>query len=243
VRLHILELCKRKAWDVARDFTLGHAQRPVVGPRALSFYAVALVDNRQPGAIDFIRTYSTALASDDLAWGNISHAYFTLEEYDKVITWTQDWQVRSGRESWMLLNRAAALHYLKKKEAALQVHRDALSLPPDYTQPWHALWLAFEQACDGKETAAFLAEYKLSELESFYKFLYSLVQTLEKSRQQASLPELRRLLVAGIGKPANRALSPLERRLLRSAGKAMLRTSIRWPVKLWSLWLFLVGAS
>jgi hypothetical protein len=241
VRLRIQGLCEKRAWDDARALTLRLAERPTLGPKVLSFYAVALADHRKPGALSFIKTHQDALRNDDLAWGNISHAYFVLKEYNKVLSWTADWESRAGLESWMLLNRVEALREKRQDTAAAQVSRAALALPPDYTQGWHALWLAFDAACEGKETSAFLADYDLSEKAGFFSYLHALVQVLEKNQQGAGVSTLRRLMLAGIGQPSTRPLSDFERRLTRRTGMVLLRSSKSWLVKLWCLWLLLGG--
>jgi len=236
----IRHLCNTDRWDTARALAL--RTKAPIRARALSSYAVALAEHGKAGALDFIQEHAATLATDDLAWGNIAHAYETLEELDKGIAWTDDWKQRAAPQPWMLLNRVDALRARGREAEAIEVSRFALTLPPDYTRGWHALWLAFDAACAGKETAAFLAEFEISQQEGFFVFLAGLVRTLERGRQGAGFGELRKSLIAGLGETPSRPLRPFERRLLRRTGEALAKSSPHLLVKLWCLWLRLVGA-
>jgi cellulose synthase operon protein C len=163
-------------------------QRGKVGQRAIATYVDALAGARQYQRLQrYIQSARQSLHRDTYTWGSVGWALLTSGDFQAAAQWLADWQERSDLKPWMLSNLVEALRYLKRDKESNKVCRYALTLAQDHATYVHRLWLAFDEALAGRSS---LAEYQLkqvdsSSLQSYYHFLYLLVQAMLEAQAKS----------------------------------------------------------
>jgi tetratricopeptide (TPR) repeat protein len=218
-------------------------KRGSVGARAAAAYLEALVENgRTVPARRFFKKYGPSLRCDLIAWGTVGSALLSLGEYRDALSWTDDWEERSGICPWMLHVRAFALRSVGRDAAAGEVSRQALTLESeDNSNGAHALWLAIDHllAERAEEAGQLLGRINPEELPPFYHLLHAMacatatVKTISPAERQNALPHVKQAL-HGVKAPAIVVRSPAWRRAHHGLARQIAREIGGMPAALWA---------
>jgi tetratricopeptide (TPR) repeat protein len=168
------------------------AGRGEAGRRTLVAHAVALgnAKKRRP-LLGWMRTYRDLFREDTWGWGTIGYALSLADADHAVVAWMPDWAAHADAEPWMLINLVLALRGLGRLAEARRVGEHTLKvLRPDYTTPYHEVWLTLDEAVDGDTAAAAqrLAAMDQRKLDDYYQVIRTLAECVLQVRQ-ASPPE------------------------------------------------------
>jgi tetratricopeptide (TPR) repeat protein len=170
----------RRHWRCTRRFDelLAHGE---VGRRALAAYLSALGRARASWKIGaYLRRYRRVLREHTLCWGTAGFALTSVVRHRAAAELMSDWHDRDRAQPWMLINLALALRALRRVAEANRVGRHALTLRPDFTSPYHAIWLALDDLIDGdgRETRVRLEHLDPARFDETHRFLFRLAQLL-----------------------------------------------------------------
>ena len=208
--------------------------------------------------LDFLRRMRVPLRADTPSWGQAGYALVRCQYHGRVVTWMSDWAARPNVESWMLLNLATAYRKLARHELALEVHRHALTLPPDQTRRKHLAWVALEEALTDSDEARVRATRLHAEgsprpddQEQPYRYLNVLTEQVltvrglaDPAARRAALRPAQRVLRAErrpLG-PRMRVSHPAVYRAERRARWRLAREAGAWWPRV-AFWLFSPPAS
>jgi tetratricopeptide (TPR) repeat protein len=126
----------------------------------------------------YVREYRRALAADDGAWASAGSALTQIDQHKHAVRWLSDWRQRANLTPWSLFFLGLSLRCRGREAAAIEVHRHALTLPPDHTTPMHVLWLASSEMLAGDLPRAreLLTSVTPDGLTDFYQTLEALVR-------------------------------------------------------------------
>jgi Tfp pilus assembly protein PilF len=222
--------------------------RGEVSTRAAGAYMDYLNQSHLPSrTFSFVRANTDHLKADTQLWGTTGSllADFPGKGYRAAIDWLADWPEREGVQPWMLMNLVMPLRALGRVDEAHRVSEHALTLPPDYATPLHAVWLAFDAALAGEREAANkrLAEMDRARCDSLHLFVWALIDALrlvqraEGGDQRSSFRQAREMLAAAAAEHEPvKDYRPALRRTYRRA-VARLARSVGGPAaSLWGLW-------
>jgi tetratricopeptide (TPR) repeat protein len=219
--------------------------RGAVGDAALNAYLRALGQAKRAGDIRrCLEHHRDRLRASTFAWGTAGYALVTISDYRGTIAWLEDYSSLPNVMPWMLTNLLFALRALGREEEAVQVSRDALTLSPDYTTPYHRVWVAAEELLASASTAGDpVAGIEAGSLDGTHRFVYELaraMQLLRSTPQQARrqvFHEIRRALAeqARTNKPMSEDL-PAVRRIYRRCIRRIAEDVGGLRATLWAGW-------
>ncbi|MHB1562003.1 MAG: tetratricopeptide repeat protein, partial [Isosphaeraceae bacterium] len=147
-----------------------------------------------------MRRHGAAIRANTRCWGTLGFTLTSVAWNGRAARWLADWRDRHDAHPWMLINLALALRGLGRVDAANQVSRRALELPPDYTVPYHRIWLALDNLIDGdgRQAAALLEHHDPERYDATNQYLLTLARLLLERAQAA--PEERRAVLRSTGR-------------------------------------------
>ena len=231
---------RRRWWGVGK--TVRRLPDGELARRArMAWLGVLTAQRRRWTAWWSVRNMARSLRADTESWGQAGYALTGCNFYRQAVRWLSDWPTRTGVQSWMMLNLATSLRHLHRHRDALEIHRHALTLPPDQSRSKHVVWVGLEDAladdADAHERARRLHEEVAPRIETLaqpFRYLGVLLGQLlavraagnpDKRRAafRAALRTLRaeRRPVAGTFRTSNQGTYRAERRVrLRLAADA-----------------------
>lgn len=128
-----------------------------------------------------IARYDKVLRETNRGWAKTAQALLELRDWGVVAAWVADWDRRDLKEPWMLHPAALAFRMLDRMEDAYAVSRKALLAPVnDTSTPDHQVWVALEDALNGKatEAAGLLRQIEPEDLDDVPRLFFVLAETL-----------------------------------------------------------------
>ena len=178
------------------------------------------------------RRHRKGLLADPTCWGSVGFALSSSLLHRRAARWLDGWDSREGLQPWMLINLVIALRSLKRDAEANRASRHALTLVEDYTSPYHAAWIALDDAIAGRTGPAAdrLAGLDPGRFDATNRFLVALgqalvgVQQAVPSARKAAFKKARAALAsAAAGRPIppddHAAVLHAYRRAVRRIGK------------------------
>ncbi len=139
----------RRVWGCARRLD-GLIDRGAVGRSALEAYLAATGRARSTRRLSAcLRRHRRVIRADTRCWGAAGYALTSVVRHSAAARWLADWPDRDDAVPWMLINLVLSLRALRRVEEAHRVSRRAMELGPDYTTPYHRIWLALDDLIDG----------------------------------------------------------------------------------------------
>lgn len=172
VALHVQDLVQVRAWSELRA-----ARARLEGERgevALVAEVEALAEQGHPGRVEqLLRSERERLRATPRAWTAAGYALALTHQHAAAVDWLADWRQRQDVSPRALSYLAGALRGCGREQLALEVHREALKLPPDFTTDRHRLWLSWSEAVQGDPGLAreLLPLVDREQLTPFYLFL------------------------------------------------------------------------
>jgi tetratricopeptide (TPR) repeat protein len=130
---------------------------------------------------DLLRQYGDEIRQSHRGWAKATGALASIRDHETAVTWATDWQDRKPDEPWMLHPLSIAFRQLGRFEEAYQVAVYVLDLQTeDTTTDDFRVWLAFEEALDGRADRAerTLGSVDEEELDDVPRVLYRLAKSL-----------------------------------------------------------------
>jgi tetratricopeptide (TPR) repeat protein len=130
---------------------------------------------------ELLRTNGDLVRKTDRGWAKAAAALAGIGDYAAAATWAADWSSRRPDEPWMLHPVNVAMRQLGRMEEARRVANYALDLPAeDPSSDDFRVWLAFEEALDGRTDRAdeMLAVVDEDELDDVPRVLHALTVAL-----------------------------------------------------------------
>jgi cellulose synthase operon protein C len=130
---------------------------------------------------DLVLKYGDEIRQSHRGWAKATGALVSIRDHATAVTWAADWQERKPDEPWMLHPLTIALRQLGQFEEAYQVAVYALELQAeDTTTDDFRVWLAFEEALDGRADRAqrTLDSVDEEELDDVPRILFRLAKAL-----------------------------------------------------------------
>jgi tetratricopeptide (TPR) repeat protein len=151
----------------------------------------------------FLQRHRDFLNAHTPAWAAVGFAHYACGDPHGTVRWLSTYRERTGVRPGMLLSLTYCLRRLGHDEAAYEVERDALALPPDGALTHHRTTAALHAALQGRleETASHLAGLTEDGFDARYTFLATLARSL---------------LAAGTGGGNRRRLRDADRLLRRA---------------------------
>jgi hypothetical protein len=136
---------------------------------------------------EVLRRFGDAVRETHRGWAKAASALVGAREFAAAATWAADWEARKPDEPWMVHPLAVALRHLGRPQEAARVAAYALDLPAEDTSTDDfRVWLAFEEALNGRTDAAdrLLAEVDDEELDDVPRILSAFARTLLQVQRQ-----------------------------------------------------------
>jgi cellulose synthase operon protein C len=168
-------------WTELRSGLDGLRSRPAAWAEAASEYVRALGAARLDSDLkSFVAGERERLRGDAGTWGAVGIALESAKDPAGAVDWMSDWRTRAGVRPWMLAALAGSLRECRKHEEAFEVGKAALAMAPDHSYSLHRLWVAFEDAVQGRVEAAraALAEIAPESLNGAFRFLRGMAAAL-----------------------------------------------------------------
>jgi cellulose synthase operon protein C len=130
---------------------------------------------------DLLDRFGDEIRETDRGWAKAAASLVGVRDYTAAATWAADWQAREPDEPWMLHSVGMAFRQLGRTDEARRVSVYALGLPgEDPTTPDFRVWLAFEEALDGRPERAsgLLADIDDDDLDDVPRILHALTTGL-----------------------------------------------------------------
>ena len=218
-----------------------------IGQRAIASYVNALANTGQSQRLHrYIQSARQSLRRDTYTWGSVGWSLLTANDYYATSRWLSDWQERSDLKPWMLCNLVEALRGLKRDKQANRVSKHALTLEEDHATYIHRLWLAFDEALARHSTLAAhpLKQVDAASLDSYYLFLYSLVQAMlaaqaKTGSQQRRFKEAQLQLQKGITAYSTFYKDSILRRAYRRCVWRIAKDCRSLVAVMWAIWQWL----
>lgn len=99
---------------------------------------------------DLIAKHGDEIRKNNGGWAKATSAFVGIHDYAAAATWAADWESRKPDEPWMLHPLALALRKLGRIDEAHRVTVYAIDLAGDVTADDFRIWLAFDEAMDGR---------------------------------------------------------------------------------------------
>jgi tetratricopeptide (TPR) repeat protein len=161
-----------------------------------------------------LRRYRRVIREHTPAWGAVGFALTSVVRHRAAAKWLADWRARDEAQPWMLINLVLALRALGRDDEANRVSRRALELHPDYTTPYHLIWLALDELIDGEggEFAGKLEGLDRSRFDATNRYLWWLAEVLLKrcSTEPDVRARARDTTVGSLGSLRRQAVIPPE---------------------------------
>ena len=180
------------------------ASAGATGRSALRAHAVALGKAKQQSRLlAFLRRHGPLFRPDTFDWGMIGHALSAsdVKADALVVDWMNDWEQRPDAQPWMFVNLLLGLRGVGRVSEAIRVSEAALALEPDYTQGYHEVWLALEDALNQRgDRAEERLAGKPHGVDAYHQMIAELVEAVlrvdrePKNSSQAALQMSRDLL-------------------------------------------------
>jgi tetratricopeptide (TPR) repeat protein len=155
-----------------------------VGREALLAYLEGIARNRdKPRLFECIDRFTEAFREETLSWGKVGWALTRVHEYTRAADWMHDWPEREDPGSWMLINLAICLRAIDRdtEAAAVSLHARQ-NADPDFTSPFHDIWLALDEALAGHTAAAAEAidpvVARRGDLDDYFRMVLAMVEGL-----------------------------------------------------------------
>lgn len=113
-------------------------------------------------------------------WAKTAQALVDVRDFSVAASWCADWEKRDVTEPWMLLPAALTFRMLQREEEAYAVSRRALMLPGDTCTPDHQVFVALEDALNGRtpEAGAVLGQIEPEDLDDVPRLFFVFAETL-----------------------------------------------------------------
>lgn len=141
---------------------------------------------------DCIALHEKVLRETNRGWAKTAKALLDVRDYQVAAAWIDDWNERDVLEPWMLFPVTLILRQLDRIDEAYQASRKALTLGNDATTPDHQVFVALEEALNGRTTeAAFLLrEVEPEDLDDITRLYFHFAEALLSVQQSGSASRL-----------------------------------------------------
>ena len=177
----VLAHTDEKRWNLNGQLKVLLERHPISGGLAVNEWVRALLNNRRESQFKkFARQGDTWLRTESLAWGSVGWGFTRIHDYGLAYNWLRDWRQQKEARPWMLVNAVEAFRFRGENQAAAEISRHALTLPPDGGTPLHQLWLTTDDVVAGDVHSARqrLLEVDRDELDIDYEFLYTVIEAI-----------------------------------------------------------------
>jgi hypothetical protein len=176
-RLYVDRAAARGDWSFL-DRLPALVKRGEVGREVLHAAVDALgTPARRARLHELLRQFGDEIRHTHRGWAKAAGALVEAGDHAAAVTWAADWQTRKPDEPWMLHPVAVAFRQLGRLDDARRVTVFALDLPAeDPTTPDFRVWLAFEEAMEGRTDRAegLLADIDEDDLDDVPRILHAL---------------------------------------------------------------------
>jgi len=190
---------ERRRWGSAKRLP-ALLERGEVGRKALAAYVNAIGNHKSHRRLRAcMRRYSQPLREDTMAWGCVGFALTSICRHEANIQWMSDWSERVEASPWMLINLVLSFRTSGQDDLARRVSHRALELVSDYSTPYHAIWLAFDEVLSGQteNSAERIRELNPGSFDETNQFLLHLTRLLIQRAQAAAAGEHKERITAG----------------------------------------------
>jgi hypothetical protein len=175
-------------WGELRAGLDGLRSRPGVWAEAASEFVRALgAGHREQDLKSFVSEERERLRADVGTWGAVGTALEGAKDAAGAVAWMADWRTRPGVRPWMLSALVVSLRACRKDDEALEAGKAALAMAPDHSYALHRLWVAFEEAVQGRPEAARAAAGEIApeSLNGYYRCLRGMAAALAEGSWEA----------------------------------------------------------
>jgi tetratricopeptide (TPR) repeat protein len=168
-------------WGELRAGLDGLRSRPDVWAEAASEFVQGLATaHLEQDLKAFVAEEGERLRADAGTWGAVGTALESAKDAAGVVAWMADWRTRPGVRPWMLSALVVGLRACRKDVEALEAGKAALAMAPDHSYALHRLWVAFEEAVQGRPEAARAAAGEIApeSLNGYYRCLRGMAAAL-----------------------------------------------------------------
>ncbi len=129
---------------------------------------------------DCIAAHDKALRQTDRGWAKAAQALIDVRDYGVAAAWISDWKSRDIREAWMLFPAACVLRILDRTPEAYEVSRKAVRLPPDASTSDHQVFVALEDAFEGRtgDAEGWLSQIDPDDLDDIPRLFFLFAESL-----------------------------------------------------------------
>ena len=191
-----------------------------------------------------VARYDKLLRETNRAWAKVAQALIAVGDWKVAAAWVADWDRREPKEPWMLYPAALTFRMLDRMEEAYAVSQKALMSPADdTTTPDHQVWVAIEDALNGRSTeaAGLLLQIEPEDLDDLPHLYFILAEALVAVQRAGAN---RAAAFAAAKKKAEDALASFAP---KEPNIDLMRTYRRWTARLakdagglsgwaWGLW-------
>jgi tetratricopeptide (TPR) repeat protein len=164
-------------------------ERGEIGQEALFAAVDALAKPMTAGRLhDCLARHEQVLRETNRGWAKSAQALVEVRDYAAAAVWMADWKQRDIREPWMLLPAALTFRIVDRVAEAYDASRKALQLSPDASTPVHQLYVALEDALEGRtsETVALLIQLDPEDLDDVPRLFFVFAETLAAVQRAAA---------------------------------------------------------
>jgi tetratricopeptide (TPR) repeat protein len=175
-------------WGDLRAGLDGLRSRPEVWAEAASEFVQGLATAHLVQDLKaFVAEEGERLRADAGTWGAVGTALESARDAAGTVAWMADWRTRPGVRPWMLSALVVSLRACRKDAEALEAGKAALAMAPDHSYALHRLWVAFEEAVQGRPEAARAAAGEIApeSLNGYYRCLRGMAAALAEGAWEA----------------------------------------------------------